>query len=39
VANLKWVEMTFSEAKAYARPILDNVRAGRAAAEKRRRDR
>jgi hypothetical protein len=39
VAKLKWVEMTPSEAKAHARPILEKVRAGRAAAEDRRRER
>jgi len=39
VARLKWVEMTRSEAEAHARPVLEKVRAGRAAAEKRRRDR
>ena len=32
VARLKWVEMTSSQAKAHASPILEKVRAGRAAA-------
>jgi hypothetical protein len=39
VARLKWVGMTPSEAKAHAGPILEEVRAGRAAAEERRRER
>jgi len=39
VARLKWVEMTTSQAKAHAGPILEKVRAGRAAAEERRRER
>ena len=39
VARLKWVEMTTSQAKAHAAPILEKVRAGRAAAEERRRER
>jgi hypothetical protein len=39
VAKLKWVEMTSSQAKAHAGPILEKVRAGRAAAEERRRER
>lgn len=39
VARLRWVEMTPSEAHAHARPILEEVRAGRAAAEKRRQER
>jgi hypothetical protein len=39
VAKLKRVEMTSSQAKAHAGPILEKVRAGRAAAEQRRRER
>ena len=39
VAKLKWIEMTPSEAKTHAKPILEKVRAGRAAAEQRRRER
>jgi hypothetical protein len=39
VARLKWDEMTPSEARAHAGPILEKVRAGRAAAEERRRER
>jgi hypothetical protein len=39
LARLNWVEMTRSEADAYAAPILEKVRAGRAAAEQRRRER
>jgi hypothetical protein len=39
LARLKWVEMTPPEAKAHAEPILEKVRAGREAAERRRRKR
>jgi hypothetical protein len=39
VAKLKWIEITSSLAKARARPIIEKVRAGRAAAEERRRER
>jgi hypothetical protein len=39
LARLTWVEMTPAEAEAHARPILEEVRAGRAAAEERRRER
>jgi hypothetical protein len=39
LARLDWVEMTPAEAAAHARPILEKVRAGRAAAEERRRER
>jgi hypothetical protein len=39
VARLKWVEMNPSQAKAHAGPILEKVRAGRAAAQQRRRER
>ena len=39
LARLKWVKMTTSQAKAQAGPILEKVRAGRAAAEERRRER
>ena len=39
VARLKWVEMSPSQATAHAGPILEKVRAGRAAAEERRRER